>query len=188
LPTGDGQKLSLRFQSNGRFFRSLNFSFTEPWLGGKKRNSFSFNVFNTKFTNAYNPYTGLYDRAFADSSFLSTSGVTLALGKQLKWPDDFFSLVTSLSYIQYKAKNYSIFPSFSTGVSNNFNLKLALQRTSIDQPIFPRSGSNFHAQRNLYTTMVLHQWHQQDRCVQVGGIPQMEVQWRMVCAHWQTSR
>jgi outer membrane protein insertion porin family len=143
LPTGDGQKLSLRFQSNGRFFRSLNFSFTEPWLGGKKRNSFSFNVFNTKFTNAMNPFTGMFDRAFADSSFLSTSGVTLALGKQLKWPDDFFSLVTSLSYIQYKAKNYSIFPNFSTGVSNNFNLKLALQRTSIDQPIFPRSGSNF---------------------------------------------
>jgi outer membrane protein insertion porin family len=142
LPTGDGQKLSLRFQSNGRFFRSLNFSFTEPWLGGKKRNSFTFNVFNTKFTNAYNPFTGLFDRAYSDSSYLSTSGVTIALGKQLKWPDDFFSLVTSLSYIQYKAKNYAIFPSFSTGVSNNFNLKLALQRTSIDQPIFPRSGSN----------------------------------------------
>jgi outer membrane protein insertion porin family len=142
LPTGDGQKLSLRFQSNGRFFRSLNFSFTEPWLGGKKRNSFTFNVFNTKFTNAYNPFTGLFDRAYSDSSYLSTSGVTIALGKQLKWPDDFFSLVTSLSYIQYKAKNYAIFPSFSTGVSNNINLKLALQRTSIDQPIFPRSGSN----------------------------------------------
>ena len=142
LPTGDGQKLSLRFQSNGRFFRSLNFSFTEPWLGGKKRNSFTFNVFNTKFTNAYNPFTGLFDRAYSDSSYLSTSGVTIALGKQLKWPDDFFSLVTSLSYIQYKAKNYAIFPSFSTGVSNNFNLKFALQRTSIDQPIFPRSGSN----------------------------------------------
>lgn len=142
LPTGDGQKLSLRFQSNGRFFRSLNFSFTEPWLGGKKRNSFTFNVFNTKFTNAYNPFTGLFDRAYSDSSYLSTSGITIALGKQLKWPDDFFSLVTSLSYIQYKAKNYAIFPSFSTGVSNNINLKLALQRTSIDQPIFPRSGSN----------------------------------------------
>jgi len=142
LPTGDGQKLSLRFQSNGRFFRSLNFSFTEPWLGGKKRNSFTFNVFNTKFTNAYNPFTGLFDRAYSDSSYLSTSGVTIALGKQLKWPDDFFSLVTSLSYIQYNAKNYAIFPSFSTGVSNNINLKLALQRTSIDQPIFPRSGSN----------------------------------------------
>jgi outer membrane protein insertion porin family len=143
LPTGDGQKLSLRYQSNGRFFRSANFSFTEPWLGGKKRNSFSINIFNTRFTNALNPFTGLFDRGFADSSYLSTSGATIALGKQLKWPDDFFSLVTSLSYIQYKAKNYAIFPSFSTGVSNNINLKLALQRTSIDQPIFPRSGSNF---------------------------------------------
>ncbi len=143
LPTGDGQKLSLRYQSNGRFFRSANFSFTEPWLGGKKRNSFTFNVFNTKFTNAYNPFTGLFDRAYSDSSYLSTSGATIAFGKQLKWPDDFFSLVTSISYIQYKAKNYAIFPSFSTGISNNFNVKIALQRTSIDQPIFPRSGSNF---------------------------------------------
>jgi outer membrane protein insertion porin family len=143
LPTGDGQKLSLRYQSNGRFFRSFNFTFTEPWLGGKKRNSFSVNVFNTKFSNAYNPLTGLFDRRYADSSFLTTSGVTIALGKQLRWPDDFFSLVTSFSYIQYKAKKYAIFPSFSTGVSNNFNLKIALQRTSIDQPIFPKSGSNF---------------------------------------------
>ena len=143
LPTGDGQKLSLRYQSNGRFFRSFNFTFTEPWLGGKKRNSFSVNVFNTKFSNAYNPLTGLFDRRYADSSYLTTSGVTIALGKQLRWPDDFFSLVTSFSYIQYKARNYAIFPSFSTGVSNNFNLKIALQRTSIDQPIFPKSGSNF---------------------------------------------
>ena len=143
LPTGDGQKLSMRFQSNGRFFRSLNFSFTEPWLGGKKRNSFTFNVFNTKFTNAYSPYTGLFDRAYSDSSYLSTSGITISLGKQLRWPDDFFSLITSVSYIQYKAKNYSIFPSFSSGISNNFNVKFGLQRVSIDQPIFPRSGSNF---------------------------------------------
>ena len=143
LPTGDGQKLSLRYQSNGRFFRSFNFTFTEPWLGGKKRNSFSVNVFNTKFSNAYNPLTGLFDRRYADSSYLTTSGATIALGKQLRWPDDFFSLVTSFSYIQYKARNYAIFPSFSTGVSNNFNLKIALQRTSIDQPIFPKSGSNF---------------------------------------------
>jgi outer membrane protein insertion porin family len=145
LPTGDGQKLSIRYQSNGRYFRSVNFSFTEPWFGGKKRNSFTFNVFNTKFTNAYNPFTFRYDRNFVDSSYLSTSGATIAFGKQLKWPDDFFSLVTSLNYIQYRAKNYAIFPSFSTGISNNINLKFALQRTSIDQPIFPRSGSNFLA-------------------------------------------
>jgi outer membrane protein insertion porin family len=143
LPSGDGQKLSLRFQSNGRFFRSLNFSFTEPWLGGKKRNSFTVSVFNNKFSNAYNPQTGIFDRKYSDSSYLKTTGITLSLGKQLKWPDDFFTLVYSLNFINYNARNYPIFPGFNTGTSTNFSLKIALQRSSIDQPIFPRSGSNF---------------------------------------------
>jgi outer membrane protein insertion porin family len=143
LPSGDGQKLSLRFQSNGRFFRSINFSFTEPWLGGKKRNSFTVSVFNNKFSNAYNPQTGIFDRKYSDSSYLKTTGITLSLGKQLKWPDDFFTLVYSLNFINYNARNYPIFPGFNTGTSTNFSLKIALQRSSIDQPIFPRSGSNF---------------------------------------------
>jgi outer membrane protein insertion porin family len=143
LPSGDGQKLSLRFQSNGRFFRSINASFTEPWLGGKKRNSFTVSVFNNKFSNAYDPRTGLFDRKYSDSSYLKTTGMTLALGKQLKWPDDFFTLVYSLNFINYNARNYPIFPGFSNGTSTNISLKIALQRSSIDQPIFPRSGSNF---------------------------------------------
>ena len=53
LPTGDGQKLSLRVQSNGKAFRSYNFSFTEPWLGGKKRNSLTFAYNNSKYSNAF---------------------------------------------------------------------------------------------------------------------------------------
>jgi outer membrane protein insertion porin family len=143
LPSGGGQKLSLRFQSNGRFFRSLNFSFTEPWLGGKKRNSFTVSVFNTRFSNAYNPITGLFDRKYSDSSYLNTTGGSISLGKQLKWPDDFFTLVYTLSFINYNARNYAIFPTFSTGKSSNLNLRIALSRSSVDQPIFPRSGSNF---------------------------------------------
>lgn len=143
LPSGGGQKLSLRFQSNGRFFRSLNFSFTEPWLGGKKRNSFTVSIFNTRFSNAYNPMTGLFDRKYSDSSYLNTTGASISLGKQLKWPDDFFTLVYTLSFINYKARNYAIFPTFSTGNSSNLNLRIALSRSSVDQPIFPRSGSNF---------------------------------------------
>jgi outer membrane protein insertion porin family len=143
LPAGDGQKLSLRFQSNGRFFRSLNFSFTEPWLGGKKRNSFTFSVFNSRFSNAFNPNTGLFDRKYSDSSFLRTTGFSLSLGKQLRWPDDFFTLVYTLSFINYNARNYPIFPGFNSGNSTNVNLRIALSRSSVDQPIFPRSGSNF---------------------------------------------
>jgi len=143
LPSGDGQKLSLRFQSNGRYYRSVNFSFTEPWLGGKKRNSLTVSVFNNKFSNAYNPQTGQFDRKYSDSSYLKTTGITLALGKQLKWPDDFFTLVYSLNFINYNARNYPIFPGFSNGKSTNISLKIALNRSSIDQPIFPRSGSNF---------------------------------------------
>jgi outer membrane protein insertion porin family len=143
LPSGDGQKLSLRYQSNGRYFRSINFSFTEPWLGGKKRNSLTVSVYNTKFSNAYNPLTGQFDQKYSDSSYLRTTGITLALGKQLSWPDDFFTLIYSLNFIQYNSKNYPIFPGYNTGKSTNISLKLALTRSSIDQPIFPRSGSNF---------------------------------------------
>jgi outer membrane protein insertion porin family len=143
LPAGDGQKLSLRFQSNGRYFRSINFSFTEPWLGGKRRNSLTWSLFNSKFSNAYNPTTGRFDQKYSDSSYLRTTGMSVALGKQLRWPDDFFTLVYTLSYINYNARNYPIFPGFNTGKSTNVNLKIALARSSIDQPIYPKSGSNF---------------------------------------------
>ncbi|MEN9571503.1 MAG: hypothetical protein RL172_2734, partial [Bacteroidota bacterium] len=52
LPSGSGQKLSARIQSNGRAFRTYNLSFTEPWLGGKKRNSFSVSFYNTRQSNS----------------------------------------------------------------------------------------------------------------------------------------
>ena len=143
LPSGDGQKLSLRAQSNGRQFRSYNFSFTEPWLGGKKRNSFTISYFDTKYANAYDPTTGLYNGTFADSSYIKTTGFSVALGKQLKWPDDFFSLVYQLNYQRYKLKNYNIFPGLTNGLSNNISLKITLARNSAGpNPIFPTSGSN----------------------------------------------
>ena len=143
LPTGDGQKLSLRVQSNGKAFRSYNFSFTEPWLGGKKRNSFTVSLYDTKYRNgSYNYNTGQYNYG-SDDSYIQTSGVGVSLGKQLKWPDDFFNLVTSLNYTRYTIKDYQIFEGFSNGYSNNFNVKVALQRSSVNQPIFPSSGSSF---------------------------------------------
>lgn len=149
LPMGDGQKLSLRVQSNGREFRSYNFSFTEPWLGGKKRNALTVSVFNTKYGQTYDPITGYYDPSVANSRYISTTGVTASIAKQLKWPDDYFSLSMGVNYTRYKLSNYAIdptnLPGFDNGVVNNLNLRIALQRSSIDQPMFPRTGSNFLA-------------------------------------------
>ncbi len=146
LPTGDGQKLSLRVQSNGRAYRSYNFSFTEPWLGGKKRNSLTLGFNSSKFSNAIDPYTGRIDRAKSDTNYLKTSGFSVALGKQLKWPDDYFSLVYTLNFTQYKLNNYPIFDAnFTSGVSNNISAKITLMRSSIDNPLFPRGGSAFTA-------------------------------------------
>ena len=149
LPMGDGQKLSLRVQSSGKAYQSYSFSFTEPWLGGKKRNSLSFSLNKSNYKNGrYDPITGKYE--FDANTSLKTFGAGISLGKQLKWPDDYFSLVYTLNYTQYKRKNYNIFPgAAATGNSNNLSLKIALQRSSVFNPIYPTSGSNFVASVQL---------------------------------------
>ncbi len=143
LPTGDGQKLSLRIQSNGRAYRSMSASFTEPWLGGKKRNSLTFGINNSKYSNAFDPFTGRIDKAKSDSNYLKTTGFTVSLGKQLKWPDDYFSLIYTLNVTQYKLRDYPIFEGLKDGTSSNISMKITLQRSSVFNPIFPVSGSNF---------------------------------------------
>ena len=179
LPMGDGQKLSLRMQSNGKAFRSYNFTFTEPWFGGIKRNSLTFSVYNTKFGQSYDPITGMFNPNVADQRYISTTGATLSFARQLTWPDDYFSFSTGLNYTRYKLKNYAIdpfnLPNFDNGFVNNLNVRLALQRTSIDQPLFPRSGStfllsaqltppysafdpNFAKKANPYELLEYHKW------------------------------
>ncbi|OSZ73866.1 outer membrane protein assembly factor [Chitinophagaceae bacterium IBVUCB2] len=174
LPTGDGQKLSVRVQSNGRAYRSYSFSFTEPWLGGKKRNSLTFGVNSSKYSNAFNQF-GQIDRARSDSNFLKTTGFSVSLGKQLKWPDDYFSLVYTLNVTQYKLRNYPIFEGLRDGTSSNISFKIGIQRSSVFNPIFPTSGSNFLAtvqftppyslfnkdiatSKNPYKTPEYHKW------------------------------
>ena len=145
LPQGDGQKLSIRYQSNGSIFRSYNFSFTEPWLGGKKRNSFTIGYNASKFSNGFDYTTGRIDKQRSDTNYLKTNGFTISLGKQLKWPDDYFSLVYAFSFTQYKLRNYPIFQGLSDGTSTNISFKIGLQRSSVFDPIFPRSGSTMAA-------------------------------------------
>ncbi len=145
LPTGDGQKFSIRAQTNGVYYQSYNISFTEPWLGGKRPNSLSvtgyFSMFNNTGEKKYtkdsegnkilNPYR----------STMQITGMSIGYGKRLKKPDDYFSLYTELSYNYYELHQYPYFI-LTNGYANDINGRINLSRNSIDSPIFPKNGSN----------------------------------------------
>ncbi|PUZ21267.1 outer membrane protein assembly factor [Chitinophaga costaii] len=150
LPSGDGQKLSVRVSSNGKAYRSYNFSFTEPWLGGKHRNQFSVNFYSSyQNPNAYS--AAIYGKAISNNAYFKVLGASVSMGKSLKWPDDYFTFIYALNYQQYKLKNYNYFniPGFDNGTANNFSIKLTLARSSVSQPIFPTSGSSFNLTAQL---------------------------------------
>lgn len=151
LPTGDGQRLSLRLQANGRSFQSYSLSFTEPWLGGRKPNSLtvSLNKSISRYANAYGEFT--------DDRSLKQSGITIGLGKRLEWPDNYFSLVNSLSFLVYKYSNYfnsTILPTL--GTTNEIMLTSTLARNSIDNPMYPTTGSTISLALSL--TPPYSQW------------------------------
>ena len=136
IPTGDGQSVSLRAQTNGKYYQAYSFGFTEPWFGGKKHNTFSFSVYRTGQTNG---------RKKGDLSrqALNISGASVGLQKRLKWPDDYFSLYMGLSFQNYELRNWNRSFLFSNGNSNNFSLTTTFGRYSAGpNPIYPQGGSN----------------------------------------------
>lgn len=137
LPGGDGQRLSIRAQSNGSFFQSYTFSFTEPWLGGKKPNSLSYWINHTAISN------GKFLRSNPSYSGVGISGTGIGLQRRLKWPDDYFTNYYELSYQYYDVMNYSVFPNLPKGYANDIAFKYVIQRSSVSAPIYPQSGSNF---------------------------------------------
>jgi outer membrane protein insertion porin family len=136
VPGGDGQRVSVRAQSNGRFFSSYNLSFTEPWLGGKKPNSFTVSAYvSIQVPN------GL-PRSNPLRQSITIKGTSVSFGQRLKKPDDFFTVVHSVNFQQFVLVNNQNTAFLPDGVSNNFFFKETLSRNSVDQPIFPRSGAN----------------------------------------------
>jgi len=134
LPSGDGQRLSLSASSNGVQFQSYNISFTEPWLGGKKPNSLTIGAYHSITSN------GL-DRDDPNRGVFKVTGASFGLGKRLKWPDDFFTLYQNISLKKYLVDKYS-FGNFEDGTFYNMSYSFILGRNSVDQPTFPRKGSN----------------------------------------------
>jgi outer membrane protein insertion porin family len=137
IPSGDGQTLSLRAQSNGTYYKAYSMTFMEPWFGGKKPNSFTFSLYHTVQSGAYRVWEK------SDKSF-KVSGASIGLGKRLKWPDDFFQFYNEVGFQDYNLKNwYRDYFGFEDGRSHILSYRISLSRNSQDQPIYPRRGSSF---------------------------------------------
>ena len=150
LPVGDGQRLSISAQANGRQYQSYNLSFTEPWLGGRKPNSLTISFNHSVQRRAFSVdsnLNGVIDtnerRSFTDyNSTLKLTGATIGLGRRLNWPDNYFTLMNSVSYFVYSLDNYNGGLGFTKGNANSFTFNTTFSRNSIDDPMFPKSGSS----------------------------------------------
>lgn len=164
MPIGDGEQLQLGVQTNGTYYQSYSAGYSTNWFGGKRPNQFSFNVYYSKQSDvssnyynsgylnnyynylygygnyAYNNYENYYD----PDTYVKIFGASIGWGKRLRWPDDYFMLSAQLSYQRYMLKNWRYFL-MTNGNANNLNLSLALSRTSTDNQLFPRKGSEFTA-------------------------------------------
>lgn len=136
LPSGDGQRLSFRFQSTGAPFQSLNLSFTEPWLGGKRPNALTTTAYTTRQYYATGSGASKKDHQFY------TIGASIELSRRLRFPDDNFIMRNSIDYQHYRLLDWGQDFVIRNGTSNNLSFTTTIARTSLDQPLFPRSGSN----------------------------------------------
>jgi outer membrane protein insertion porin family len=181
LPSGDGQKMAVRFQATGKQYQNYSVSFTEPWLGGKKPNSLSVSInrsvyripgqlsyASSPYSQGYNPYGyggaygggyggygsgygsgyggggygagGVYDAKDSTSQQFNTMSFSVGLGKRLRKPDNYFTLMSNLAYTVYDTRNFGIYPN---GKTNGFTFATTISRNSVSDPTFPRSGSSF---------------------------------------------
>lgn len=166
LPVGDGEKLSLGVQTNASYYQSYNMSYSTNWFGGKRPIQFSVgayyskstdvssNYYNTAWQNSYYNYLygynsygynySNYENYYDPDKYVKMLGVNVGWGKRLRWPDDYFTLSVQLSYTRYMLKNWRYFL-LTNGNSNNLNLSIAVNRSSTDNQLFPRRGSEFTA-------------------------------------------
>ena len=172
LPQGDGQTLTISGQTNAKYYQSYSVSFYDPWFGGKRPNAFSVSAFysrqtdissryyNDAYMNSYY-YSGMYgygmynygnynnyENYYEPDKSIQMWGLAVMFGKRLKWPDDYFQFTAELSYQRYILSDWQYFP-VTNGKCNNLSINLTLSRSSIDNPIYPRQGSEFSLSAQL---------------------------------------
>jgi outer membrane protein insertion porin family len=166
IPQGEGQTFTISAQTNARYYQSYSVSFLDPWFGGKRPNSLQVSAYysrqtgvnssyyNNYYSNYYNNYyynnyynssyyTNSYQNAYDPNKVLQMVGVNVGFGKRLKWPDDYFTFTAELGYNWYYLKNWDYLYYMTNGTSNSLVLGLTLARSSIDNPLYTRSGSSF---------------------------------------------
>lgn len=151
-PMGQNQRLSLSAQTNGTYYKAFAFSFTDPWLGGRKPNSFTLSAHFSEQNNAYYVWQ-------KSTQHFRSYGVAAGLGKRLNWPDPYFTLYMEADYERYSLKNWNSF-GMSNGSANLLSLKFVFARNSVDQPIYPRRGSEFSA--SVQATLPYSLWDGKD--------------------------
>ncbi|MDY4629630.1 MAG: POTRA domain-containing protein [Prevotella sp.] len=166
MPIGDGEQLALSAQTNGSYYQSYSISYSSPWFGGRRPNAFNVGAYYSKQTDinssyynnswmnsmysyyggygSYNNYNNNYESYLDDDKYVQLFGLSVGWGKRLRWPDDYFQLSVSLSYQRYMLRDWQYFI-ISNGNCNNINLGITLARTSTDNQMFPRRGSEFMA-------------------------------------------
>ncbi|MDD6804389.1 MAG: POTRA domain-containing protein [Prevotellaceae bacterium] len=170
MPIGDGEQLALSAQTNGSYYQSYSISYSSPWFGGRRPNAFNVGAYYSKQTDinssyynsswmnsmynyyggygSYNNYNNNYESYLDDDKYVQLFGLSVGWGKRLRWPDDYFQLSVSLSYQRYMLRDWQYFI-ISNGNCNNINLGITLARTSTDNQMFPRRGSEFMASVTL---------------------------------------
>ena len=170
MPIGDGEQLALSAQTNGSYYQSYSISYSSPWFGGRRPNAFNVGAYYSKQTDinssyynsswmnsmynyyggygSYNNYYNNYESYLDDDKYVQLFGLSVGWGKRLRWPDDYFQLSVSLSYQRYMLRDWQYFI-ISNGNCNNINLGITLARTSTDNQMFPRRGSEFMASVTL---------------------------------------
>ena len=182
VPLGDAQNLSIRFQTNGTYYTSLSASFSEPWLFGKKPTSLNMSLYYTRQTNSY-----IYYNILNNDEYMEVYGFGAGIGKRLKWPDNYFVLYNQLSWQTYRLQNWAYQFLFNTGISHNLSYTLSLSRTSTDQQIYPRTGSDFSV--SLQLTPPYSLLRKTDHgLLDEDGNPTKVDSWKKIDYNYQTSQ
>ena len=162
MPMGNGETFSISAQTNGTYYQNYAISYVNPWFGGKRPNSLSFNLFYSKQTDISDSYyntasynyslnnyyygygsygNSYYENYYDPDKYQHVIGASLGFGKRLRWPDDYFTLNAELSYLCYIMKDWNYFTLMTNGTCHDFSLRFTLQRSSTDNQIYPRRGS-----------------------------------------------